>query len=144
MIVAAPGQQANQRSTRPAELLDVFPTLLKLAGLAADPGQEGHSLVPLLESPKKAWNHPAITSFGLGNYSIRSTRYRYIQYLDGSRELYDHSQDPHEWNNLINDPQMEAVIKEHASFIPSTQHPVLPGKSTGHNAYAAANTKINK
>ena len=58
--------------------------------------------------------------------------------------MSDHSQDPHEWNNLINDPQMEAVIKEHASFIPSKQHPILPGKSTGHNAYAASNAEINK
>ena len=142
LIVTAPGHQANQRSNRPAELLDVFPTLLELAGLPADPGQEGQSLVPLLDSPKREWNHPAITSFGLGNYSIRSTRYRYIQYLDGSRELYDHSKDANEWNNLSADPQMEAVMKEHAAFIPVKQHPILPGKSTGHNAYAAANAGI--
>ena len=62
--------------------------------------------------------------------------------MDGSRELYDHSQDPHEWNNLSADPQMEAVMKEHAAFIPLKQHPILPGKSTGHNAYAAANAGI--
>jgi hypothetical protein len=33
-------------------------------------------------------------------------------------------------------------MKEHAAFIPVKQHPILPGKSTGHNAYAAANAGI--
>jgi arylsulfatase A-like enzyme len=139
VIVAAPGHKAAQKTNRPAELLDIFPTLLELAGLPKDKTQEGQSLVPLMKNPQREWNHPAITSFGLGNYSIRSTNYRFIQYFDGSRELYDLRDDPHEWKNLIDNPKMKKVIKEHASFIPQKQHPILPGNSTGHKAYAAAN-----
>ena len=142
VVVAAPGHKAAQKTNRPAELLDVFPTLLELAGLPKDENQEGQSLVPLMKNPQREWNHPAITSFGLGNYSIRSTNYRFIQYFDGSRELYDLRDDPHEWKNLIDNPKMKKVIKEHASFIPQKQHPILPGNSTGHKAYAAANQNI--
>ena len=72
-----------------------------------------------------------ITSFGLGNYSVRSTRYRFIQYFDGSRELYDLSKDPHEWKNLAADPKNKLIIEEHASHLPEKQHPILPGRSTG-------------
>jgi arylsulfatase A-like enzyme len=118
--------------------------LLELAGLPKDKMQEGQSLVPLMKIPQREWNHPAITSFGLGNYSVRSTNYRFIQYFDGSRELYDLRDDPHEWKNLIGDPKMKQVIDEHASFIPQKQHPILPGNSTGHKAYAAANDKLKK
>ena len=142
VVVAAPGHKAAQKTNRPAELLDIFPTLLELAGLPKDETQEGQSLVPLMKNPKREWKHPAITSFGLGNYSIRSTHYRFIQYFDGSRELYDLRNDPHEWNNLIDNPKMKKVIQEHASFIPQKQHPILPGKSTGHKAYGAANANI--
>ena len=142
VVVAAPGHKAAQKTDRPAELLDIFPTLLELAGLPKDETQEGQSLVPLMKNPKREWKHPAITSFGLGNYSIRSTNYRFIQYFDGSRELYDLRDDPHEWKNLIGNAKMKKVIKEHASFIPQKQHPILPGNSTGHKAYAAANKNI--
>ena len=142
VVVAAPGHKAAQKTNRPAELLDVFPTLLELAGLPKDETQEGQSLVPLMKNPQREWNHPAITSFGLGNYSIRSTHFRFIQYFDGSQELYDLRDDPHEWKNLIDNPKMKQVIQEHASFIPQKQHPILPGKSTGHKAYGAANANI--
>ena len=142
VVVAAPGHKAAQKTNRPAELLDIFPTLLELAGLPKDETQEGQSLVPLMKNPKREWKHPAITSFGLGNYSIRSTHFRFIQYFDGSQELYDLRDDPHEWKNLIDNPKMKQVIHEHASFIPQKQHPILPGNSTGHKAYAAANKNI--
>ena len=142
IILSAPEFKSNQISDRPAELLDIFPTLLELAGLPADSGQEGQSLVPLMKNPKKAWAHPALTSFGLGNYSVRSTRYRFIQYFDGSRELYDLSKDPHEWKNLATDPKNKPIIEEHASHLPEKQHPILPGRSTGHAAYGAANANI--
>ncbi len=144
MVIAAPGFQKNQRIRKPAELLDVFPTLLELAGLPADSNQEGQSLVPLMKNPIGEWGHPAITSFGLGNYSIRSERYRLIQYLDGSRELYDLQNDPHEWSNVAADPLSQSIVEQHAKFIPAKQHPVLPGNSTGHQAYAAANANMAK
>ena len=142
IILSAPEFKSNQISDRPAELLDIFPTLLELAGLPADSAQEGQSLVPLMKNPKEAWAHPALTSFGLGNYSVRSTRYRFIQYFDGSRELYDLSKDPHEWKNLAADPKNKPIIEEHASHLPEKQHPILLGKSTGHAAYGAANANI--
>lgn len=143
IIVSAPSFRTSQRTAQPAELLDIFPTLLELAGLPADATQEGQSLVPLLKNPQQEWNHPAITSFGRGNFAIRSQRYRFIQYHDGSRELYDLTTDPHEWTNLSASADHQQIIAEHAAFLPPTQHPVLPGKSTGHNAYAAANANAN-
>ena len=79
-----------------------------------------------MNNPIGEWGHPAITSFGLGNYSIRSERYRLIQYLDGSRELYDLQNDPHEWSNVAAEPLSQSIVEQHAKFIPAKQHPVLP------------------
>ena len=144
IIISAPGFNANQRSNRPAELLDIFPTLLELTGLEADSQQEGQSLVPLMKNPDKEWRHPAITSFGPGNYAIRSTRYRFIQYRDGSRELYDHSKDPHEWDNIADDPQNAGILAEHAAHLPVWEKEVLPGNSTGHKAFKAAGQALER
>jgi arylsulfatase A-like enzyme len=99
-VILAPGTQQGQRVSKPVELIDVYPTLLQLAGLPSNDQQQGQSLVPLIKDPTSRWDHPAVTSFGRGNVSIRSDRYRLIQYRDGSRELYDLDIDPHEWTNL--------------------------------------------
>jgi arylsulfatase A-like enzyme len=143
LIVAAPGYNAGQRVAQPVQLLDIYPTLLDLAGLPPDPRQQGHSLVPLLEDPAVEWDHPALSAFGPGNFSVRSRRYRFIQYRDGSRELYDHDNDPHEWHNLAAQPAFAEVIRQHATHLPQQPHAVLPGDSTGHRAFQAANQRAS-
>ncbi len=147
LIVVDPTRKGGQVSTKPAELIDIFPTLLALNGLKPDRTQEGQSLTPLLDDPKASdWKHPAITSFGPGNYSVRTERYRYIHYNDDSEELYDHSTDPNEWHNLIikGKPvraELNAVLKQHRDQRPKNQHALLPGRSTGHKAFQAAEEK---
>ena len=138
IIVVAPGYQVGQRISQPTELLDIFPTLLELAGLPVEPAQEGQSLVPLIQDPKAEWPHAALTAFGRGNMAVRSQHFRYIQYLDGSQELYDHRADPHEWTNLAKDERYWEVLEFHRKLIPKQQQPVLPGNSTGHQAYQSA------
>jgi choline-sulfatase len=144
LIVVAPGFAGERKCARPAELLDIYPTLLELAGLPADPAQEGFSLVPLLKDPKADWAHVALTSFGKGNYAVTSEHYRYIRYLDGSEELYDHRKDPNEWDNLAAEEDCADILAEHRRHLPAHEEEVLPGNSTGHAAYAAANGLIRR
>lgn len=92
----------------PAELLDIYPTLNALCGLPQKEDLEGHSLIALLKNKDAEREWPAITTNNYGNHTIRSENWRYIQYADGSEELYDLKNDPNEWNNLINE---QAYIK---------------------------------
>lgn len=138
LIVADKRYAAGQITTKPAELIDVFPTLLELAGLPKDNAQEGNSLVPLLENPLADWPHIALSSFGKGNFAVRSEHFRYIQYRDGSEEFYDHRKDSREWDNVINKRAYAKTIKRHKTHIPIKQEEILPGNSTGHKAYEAA------
>ena len=146
LIFAAPGFPAGQTTAKPAQLLDIFPTLLELTGLPEDSTQEGHSLVPLLNNPQAEWPHVSLSSFGRGNYAVRSEHFRYIQYLDGSEEFYDHRNDPHEWTNLArsDDQALQAKIQEHRQQLPKEEAEVLPGGSTGHNAYEAASRFVKE
>ncbi|WP_136079094.1 sulfatase [Pontiella desulfatans] len=138
MIIAGPGIVEGGVCSKPAQLLDIYPTLLELTGLNADPKLEGNSLVPLLKNPQADWPHTARTSFGPGNYSIVSEGYRYIHYNDGSEEFYDRTKDAHEWNNVIANPEYAAVIRKHRAQVPQERHEVLGQNSTGHKSFAAS------
>jgi arylsulfatase A-like enzyme len=98
--------------------MDIYPTLAELAGLDRPGHIEGRSLVPLLEDPSLEWNYPALTTYGFGNHSVVSERYRYIRYVDGSEELYDRIQDPNEWTNLAGIPRFSAIIEELSAYLP--------------------------
>ena len=112
LIVVAPGV-TRPRSVveRPVSLLDLYPTLIDLAGLPAQEGLEGVSLVPLLRDPGTV-REPVVMTFEKGNHAVRSDRWRYIRYADGSEELYDHSNDPNEWRNVVADhPDVVAQLR---------------------------------
>ncbi len=121
----AEGTRAGAVSPRPVSLMDVYPTLLDLAGLAAEGGLDGRSLVPLLRNPEAPWQ-PAVTTFGRMNHAVRSEDYRYIRYADGSEELYDHRVDPMEWTNLAADELYADTKHSMAQWLPSTNVPEAP------------------
>ena len=122
LLISAPGYSPG-RCSRPVGLIDVYPTLSDLCGLPERPGLEGQSVCPLLENPDRARDRPAVTTHGRENHAIRSERWRYIRYADGSEELYDHDADELEWTNLANDGSLQAVKDEHAKWLPHTNVP---------------------
>lgn len=130
LIFAGPGIAQGARCNRPAELIDIYPTLGELCGLPAREGLEGHSLAPQLKdaAAPRAW--PAITTHNHDNHGIRSEHWRYIQYADGSEELYDMRNDPNEWKNLAGDSQYANVIREHRQWLPKTNAKPTPGSAT--------------
>ena len=56
-------------------------------------------------------------------------RYRYIRYADGSQELYDEQNDPHEWHNLAKDAKYADVIRDHARWLPTVNVAPVPGSA---------------
>jgi uncharacterized sulfatase len=115
LLIAGPGIAAGVASTRSVQLLDLYPTLVELAGLPAPSRLDGHSLVPLLDDPQAAWSHPALSWLKRGDVfgiSARGERYRYTEWDAGAagRELYDHTSDPHETRNLADDPAQAEVV----------------------------------
>ena len=129
LIFAGPGIVAGAKSNRPVELLDLYPTLVELSGLPKRGSLEGHSLAPLLKNPKAARQWPAVTTHNLDNHSVRSERWRYIRYADGSEELYDHQTDPNEWTNLASNSRFTKIKTEHARWLPKLNTPPVAGSA---------------
>lgn len=127
LIFAGPGVSAGARSSQAAELLDMYPTLVELAGLPKKEGLEGISLIPQLKDGDAPRERPAITTHNPGNHAVRSERWRYIRYADGSEELYDHFRDPNEWSNLADNPDYAGVIDNLAPWLPTGDAPLAPG-----------------
>lgn len=124
LVISAPGiTKPGSRCERPVGLVDLYPTLSELAGLKPTEGLDGVSLRPLLEDPGRAWDCPALTTYGRGNHAIRTERWSYIRYHDGSEELYDRRQDAHEWINLASSPAVQGLKKELQRWLPSTEAP---------------------
>lgn len=123
MIIASPNAKAKGRATsRPVELLDIYPTLADLCGLPAPAGLEGRSLRPLLDNPLAKWDKAAYTQVERGpqgqrfmGRSVRTERWRYTEWDDEGKqgvELYDHAGDSREYRNLAADPKFAATVAE--------------------------------
>lgn len=123
LIISAPGFTQNASSPRPAELLSIYPTLMELCALTKHDNIDGTSLVPLLKNPQAEWNQPALTTHYQSNHSLRTERYRYTRYSDGSEELYDHQSDPNEWTNVAKLPEHNELKQELATWFPKTNKP---------------------
>jgi arylsulfatase A-like enzyme len=129
LIFAGPRVAAGAKCGRPAELLDLYPTLAEVCGLPKKEGLEGMSLAAQLKDPKAPRFVPAVTTHNPGNHSVRSEQWRYIHYADGSEELYDETTDPHEWTNLASGPLRKVVKEQLARWLPPASAAPLPGSA---------------
>lgn len=143
LIFAGPSVSSMARCAEPAELLDIYPTLAELCRLPPPDAQEGHSLVPQLRDPNAARPWPAITTHNHDNHGVRTRDWRYIRYADGSEELYDMQQDPHEWTNRATDPACSSILAHHRTLVPTSSLPPVPGSSQRILLYDPASGAVN-
>ena len=123
-----PDGSAKGNANSLVSLIDIYPTLVELGGLPPRKNLDGKSLVPILKNTETFDNRAIITTYDYGSYSVRYEDWHYIQYIDGSKELYDLNKDPQEWTNLNKDPSYQDTIKMMATYIP--ENPVdLPLQS---------------
>jgi arylsulfatase A-like enzyme len=118
----------QQNCSAPVSLIDIYPTLIGLCGVAA-PGThalDGVDLRPLLSGAAAERGRPALSTYGRGNHAIRDERFRYIRYRNGDEELYDHHRDPHEWTNLAGDPAWAGVKSGLRMWLPTDDAPDVP------------------
>lgn len=127
LVIAGPGVAQNQACAAPVSLVDIYPTMTDLAGVAPQHRLDGSSMRPLLENPAAGqWDGPDFSLAASASkapivkdqpspaadqhFSLRTERYRYIRCRNGEEELYDHQNDPHEWVNEVTNPEFSTIL----------------------------------
>jgi uncharacterized sulfatase len=123
-LLIAPGvKPAVCRSL--VEFLDIYPTVAELCSLPAPSTVKGTSLRPLIDDPSKTLHDSALTYITRGpkmhGFGLRTERWRYIEWSDGSAELYDHDRDPDEWHNVATDPANAKTLADLKAMV-ATRH----------------------
>jgi iduronate 2-sulfatase len=144
LIVYAPDQPGNGSVCRRlTESVDLYQTLAELCGFDLPSGLEGTSLAPLLRNPTREWKRAAFCMVGRGEElaeaperiaffgrSVRTARWRYTEWDGGKRgeELYDHSADPGELNNLAKKPSHAETVRTLRQLLHAGWQSALPQK----------------
>jgi N-acetylglucosamine-6-sulfatase len=144
MLVRYPAMVKAGTKIDPAALnIDMAPTLLELAGVAAPPGMHGRSLVPLLRGSSPEWRRSFLIEYfsdtvmprirNMGYQAVRTGEWKYIRYteLRGMDELYDIRADPYEMRNVIDAPSardaLRSMQRELARLLRESGAPAPPG-----------------
>ena len=98
ILIDAPGHSAAVANTL-AEQIDIYPTLAELAGLPIPDHCQGVSLVPAMNDPEQSVREDAYC-YKSNGHLLRTDRWAYLSWKDGTAELYDMQDDPQQFTNL--------------------------------------------
>jgi arylsulfatase A-like enzyme len=114
--IAGPGFRAGAKSDAFVTNLDIAPTIAKVAGASTDGASvDGRPIQDILADPQHGRERflplfiPNVVPKGEG---VKTWRYKYVRYRDGSEELYDLAVDPYELENKSDDPKYERIKTE--------------------------------
>ena len=110
LIISVPGMKPG-RTDSLVELVDLYPTLADVLGLAIPKEVQGESLVPVLNDHRAELRNAALT-VGRSGYALRSDRWAYARYHGGDEHLYDMDADPKQFTNLARSSDHQEVIHD--------------------------------
>lgn len=138
MVRLPGGQRASARTEALVETVDLFPTLLELAGLGSPvvpQPLEGRSFAAVLRDPAAATRDAAFHSFARTppgraqriGHAVRTARYRLVEWREPGAasetahfELYDYADDPAETENLAaRRPEIVAQLRARLAAEPA-------------------------
>ena len=147
LIVRIPGAGINSARGRRVdaftENVDVMPTILECLGIAIPSQCDGESLIPFCQGATPSnWREEAHWGFDFRNFNdsdgnialglkpdqcavnvIRSRRYKYIHFKSLPPLFFDLEQDPHEFENLAQQPEYRDLVLEYVQKMLSWQIP---------------------
>jgi N-acetylglucosamine-6-sulfatase len=125
LLIRGPGIPAGTVSGELVSNADLAPTVLDAAGVAADRPMDGRSMLPFARDGRLRTRRPVLhegleagdidrdgapRSGTVGEYhAIRTSRYLYVEWINGAIELYDRARDPRELESRHRDPRYRGI-----------------------------------
>lgn len=120
LIIKAPKKPIAKKVDGLVEYVDLYPTIVELAGLAMPEHLEGKSLVDNLNNPELPTKKAVFTRYKAGE-KIVVEDYSYSAWFKQGKlsghMLYDKNTDPNETVNLVNQTEYNKVLKELQSMM---------------------------
>jgi arylsulfatase A-like enzyme len=114
LIIRGPGIPEGAVRNGKVVNVDLAPTILAAAHARPLRRMDGRSLLPVLHDPTLYWHRDVLLEAGaaaaLPYHGLRTTRYLYVEYKTGDRELYDLRTDPYELRSLQRAPRMSGLL----------------------------------
>jgi len=112
-IWAGPGIAKNAKVKETVSLIDLYPTFGDLCNFPVKKDLDGVSIASILNKPSTARDRDVfIPHVKRGGYAVVNSKWRYIQYDDGTEELYNVKKDPNEWENLAGEAEYDSIKKK--------------------------------
>jgi arylsulfatase A-like enzyme len=125
LIITGPGIPKNKSSEAFTYLLDIFPTLCDLTGIAPPAGVFGESVRPLWEGKKARIRDTVFLPYIQVQRAVRDERWKLICYPKlGYSQLFDLSIDPDETRSVFNDPAHAAHVARLTAALKAWQQKV--------------------
>lgn len=104
LILAGPDLRRGVEVGAPVSLVDIYPTLMDMAGIAQPDGLDGHSLMPELtgassKRPDWALAEYHDTTCNTGAFMLRRGDWKYIVYVGQAPQIFNLKDDPEEVGN---------------------------------------------
>jgi N-acetylglucosamine-6-sulfatase len=104
LLMRGPGFPAGVVRRQTTTLVDLPATFLSLAGVTR-PGLDGQDLAPVVHDDVRV-SHTSLIQAGAQQTEwrwrgVRTSRYTYVEWTSGDRELYDRREDPYQLQNRL-------------------------------------------
>jgi N-acetylglucosamine-6-sulfatase len=128
LLIRGPGIPSGRRTKALVGNIDMAPSILQAARARAGLAMDGRSFLPFARNPRLRSLRPLLhetTGQGAGGRTntreggargqqprvpawraVRTTRWLYVDYQGGQRELYDLRHDPHQLNSVASNPDL--------------------------------------
>ena len=115
MIIAGAGSKKG-RISRPVSLIDLYPTILELAGVEAEPQTIPQYARSLVESSAEA-DRPILSEYHdygaqTAMFMLRKGRWKLVCYPGFPSQLFDMEADPGERRELSNEAEYSSILSE--------------------------------
>jgi iduronate 2-sulfatase len=113
LIICVPGKQPAVCHSL-VELLDLYPTIASLCGLAVPSRLQGKNISRLFDDPTQQVRDAAFSvAPSSKGFLLREDKWAYIQYAEDAsqgRELFDTAADPQQFSNLAQQPELAPIV----------------------------------